>query len=102
MERLVFNHIYPVVSPQINSAQHGFMKHRSTTTQLIDTYSDISRNLDSGSQTDIIFLDFAKAFDSVPHDLIVHKLKTFGFGSNLLQWIENYLQGRYQSVMIEG
>ena len=46
MERLVFNHIYPVVSPQINSAQHGFMKHRSTTTQLIDTYSDISRNLD--------------------------------------------------------
>ena len=102
MERLVFKHIYPVVSPQINSAQHGFMKHRSTTTQLIDTYSDISRNLDSGSQTDILFLDFAKAFDSVPHDLIVHKLKTFGFASNLLQWIENYLQGRYQSVMIEG
>ena len=102
MERLVCNHIYPVVSPQINSAQHGFMKHRFTTTQLIDTYSDISRNLDSGSQTDIIFLDFAKAFDSVPHDLIVHKIKTFGFGSNLLQWIENYLQGRYQSVMKEG
>ena len=48
MERLVFNHIYPVVSPQINSAQYGFMKHRSTTTQLIDTYSDISRDLDSG------------------------------------------------------
>ena len=47
MERLVFNHIYPVVSPQINSAQHGFNKHRSTTTQLIDTYSDISRYLDS-------------------------------------------------------
>ena len=70
MERLVFDHIYPVVSLQIDSAQHGFMKHRSTTTQLIDTYSDISRNLDSGSQTDIIFLDFTKAFDSVPHDLI--------------------------------
>ena len=102
MERLVFNHIYPVVSPQINSAQHGFMKHRSTTTQLIDTYSDISTNLGSESQTDIIFLDFAKAFDSVPHDLIVHKLKIFGFGSNLLQWIGNYLQGRYHSVMIEG
>ena len=56
----------------INSAQHG-----STTTQLIDTYSDIRRNLDSGSQTDIMFLDFAsiQAFDSVPHDLIVHKFK---------------------------
>ena len=102
MERSVFNHIYPVVSPQNISAQHGFMKHRSTTTQLIYTYSDISRNLDSGSQKYIIFFDFAKAFDSVPHDLIVHELKTFGFGSNLLQWIENYLQGRYQSVMIEG
>ena len=66
------------------------------------SYSDISRKLDSGSQTDIISLDFAKAFDSVPNKLLVHKLKTFGFGSNLLQWIENYLQGRFQSVIIEG
>ena len=64
------------------------MKHRSTTIQLIDTYSDISRNLDSGSQAHIILLDFAKAFDSVPHDLIVHKLKIFCFGSNLLKWIK--------------
>ena len=58
----VFNHSYPVVSPHINSAQHGFMIHRSTTTQLIDTYSDKRRNLDSGGQTNITFLDFTKAF----------------------------------------
>ena len=64
-----------VVSTQINSAQHGFMKHRSTTTQLIDIYSDISKHLDSGGQTDIIFSHFAQAFDSVSHDLIVSKLK---------------------------
>ena len=50
---------------------------RLNTAPLIDTYSDISRNLDSGSQTDITFLDFAniEAFDSVRHDLIVHKLQ---------------------------
>ena len=62
MEQLVFNQIYPAVNPQINSAQQGFMKHRSTTTQLIDTYidtySDISRNLDSGSQTDFIIISW--------------------------------------------
>ena len=50
------------------------MKHRSTTTQQIDTYSDISGNLYSGGQTYIIFLDFAKAFDSdsVPYDIYIH------------------------------
>ena len=84
MNRLVFNHIYSVVSPLSNSAQHGFMKHHSTTTQLIDTYSDISRHLDFGSQTDIIFLDFSKAFGYVPNDLILHYLKN-GLGCNLLQ-----------------
>ena len=65
MERLVFNHIYPVVSPQINAAQHGFMKHRSTTTQLIDTYSDISRNLDSGSYIWKLYADDAKLYRNI-------------------------------------
>ena len=80
MERLVSNHVglYPLVSPMINSAQHGFIKNRSTTSQMLDMYSSIGKNLDAGVQTDIIFLDFSKAFDSVPRHLLVHKLQTFG------------------------
>ena len=102
MERLVFNHVYPFVYPMINSAQHGFIKNRSATSQMLDMYSSIGKNLDAGVQTDIIFLDFSKAFDSVPHHLLLHKLQAFGFSSTLLNWLNHYLHGRSQSVIIEG
>ena len=58
MERLVFNHVYHSVYPMMNSAQHGFIKNRSTTSQLVDMYSSMGKNMDAGIQTDIIFLDF--------------------------------------------
>ena len=51
---------------------------------------------------DIIFLDFSIAFDSVPRYLLLHKLQTFGFNSTLLNWLNNYLHNRSQSVIIEG
>ena len=85
----------------INSAQHGFIKNRSTTSQLVDMYSSIGKNMDVGIQTDIIFLDFSKAFHSVPHYLLLHKLQTLGFNSTLLHWLNNYLHNRPQSVIIE-
>ena len=53
-ERLVFNHVYQFVYPKINSAQRGFIKNRSTTSQLIDTYSSIITALDAGGQIIII------------------------------------------------
>ena len=64
-------------------------------------YSSIGKNLDAGVQTDIIFLDFSKAFDSVPHHLLLHKLQAFGFSSTLLNWLNHYLHRRSQSVIIE-
>ena len=102
MKRLIFNHVYHSVYPMINSAQHGFIKNRSTTSQLVEMYSSIGKNMDAGIQTDIIFLDFSKAFDSVPHYLLLHKLQTFGFNSTPLNWLNNYLHNRSQSVIIEG
>ena len=61
-------------TPYAGSAT-GFMEHRSTTSQPIDshTYSDSSRNLDFNGQTNITFLEIATGFDSVPHDLLAHK-----------------------------
>ena len=102
MERPVFNHVYHFVYPMINSAQHGFIKNRSTTSQMLDMYSSIGKNLDAGVQADIISLDFSKAFDSVPHHLLLHKLQALGFNSTLLNWLNHYLHGRSQSVIIEG
>ena len=58
--------------------------------------------LDSGGQTDVIYLDFTKAFDSVPHHLLIHTFQTFGFNGTLLNWFHSHLNNRYQRVLIHG
>jgi hypothetical protein len=58
--------------------QHGFRKGHSCETQLIEFVDDISKNLQEGQQTDILILDFAKAFDKVNHSLLIHKLQHYG------------------------
>ena len=102
MERLVFNHVYPVIESCISHAQHRFMHKRSTTSNLLDMCGEVGATLDQGGQTDVIFLDFSKAFDSVLHNLLIHKPRSFGFNGNLLNWIQNYLSDRHQSVIING
>lgn len=86
----------------VTTHQHGFVKSRSATTNLI-LYSDyISDALANSRQVDSIYLDFAKAFDSVDHAILIHKLINFGISGNLLNWIKSYLQERTQIVRIRG
>ena len=82
--------------------QHGFRKARSCESQLLITVDDIARNLDNGLQTDVVLLDFSKAFDKVPHQRLLHKLRHYGVTGNLLTWIGGFLQGRVQTVILEG
>ena len=65
-------------------------------------YGEVGATLDQGGQTDVIFLDFSEAFDSAPRNLLIYKLRSFGFNGNLLSWIQNYLSDRHQSVIIDG
>jgi len=58
--------------------------------------------MDSGNSIDIVFLDFAKAFDKVPHHRLILKLESQGISGKVLQWIEEWLQGRTQRVCIGG
>ena len=103
MERCMFNFLYPLVAPQIHHLQHGFMKHKSCTTQLLKVYNFIGSILDKGGQIDILFLDFSKAFDSVSHQLLLYKLRHFySIEGNTLKWIEDYLSDRTQRVLVEG
>ena len=102
MERCIYNQIYPVVEPRLSTAQHGFMKFKSCTTQLLDMYHMIGSVLDASGQADIIYLDFSKAFDSVNHKLLIHKLKAFGVNGKLLSWLHSYLSNRTQHVVLEG
>ena len=58
--------------------------------------------LDSGLGVDVIYLDYSKAFDSVPHLRLIGKLQAYGIRGNLLKWIENFLIGRQQKIILNG
>jgi retron-type reverse transcriptase len=82
--------------------QHGFRKGRSCETQLIEFVDDISKNLQEGRQTDILIMDFAKAFDKVNHSLLIHKLRYYGIDGKTTRWIQNWLEDRQQTVLLDG
>lgn len=82
--------------------QHGFMRNRSCQTNLISFYENVSRDLDSGMAVDVIYLDFAKAFDTVPHKRLLVKLRNVGLEHSICTWIENWLKDRLQRVVVNG
>ena len=82
--------------------QHGFVKNRSIVTNLINYSHYIAQSLNDGNQVDAIYLDFAKAFDSVNHELLIFKLHNFGLKGGTLHCITSYLQNRELSVRIKG
>ena len=82
--------------------QHGFRKGRSCETQLIEFMDDLTSNLEERHQTDILIMDFAKAFDKVDHSLLTHKLHHYGIRGNVNTWIKNWLKDRKQSVVVDG
>ncbi len=102
LERCILNKIYNEIIPNISRLQHGFLRGRSTVTQLLLVLEQVVQNLDNNLQTDFIYLDFSKAFDSVPHHLLIHKLKSFGISGSLLAWFTDYLHDRFQRVVLEG
>jgi Reverse transcriptase (RNA-dependent DNA polymerase) len=86
----------------ISSSQHGFVKGRSTVTNLMSVTQHISNGLDLRKQTDVIYMDFSKAFDRLDHGILLQKLSTFGLSHQLLQLFVSYLQNRQQYVFYKG
>ena len=82
--------------------QHAFRKYRSCESQLILTMNDLSKNIDRKKATDMIALDFSKAFDVIPHRRLLMKLDYYGIRSNTKNWITSFLTQRYQRVCVNG
>ena len=85
----------------LNNRQHGFRKRRSCLSQLMDHYQSLLNIMETGHAADVIYLDFAKAFDKVDHGLLIEKLTALGIGGSVLKWIHVFLTNRLQTVKVD-
>ena len=106
LERLIKDHLvdFLVKNNLIKPSQHGFLKARSCLTNILCFLEDVTKWVDEGSPVDIIYiyLDFKKAFDKVPHQRLLLKLKAHGIGNGMINWIEKWLIDRRQRVVVDG
>jgi len=93
LEQLVYNKVIPYISSFLTSHQFDFLKNRSAVQQLLLMFNNI---LSTSNQTDVVYLDFKKAFDSVLHKELLFKLRSIGISGGLWLWFESYLLNRQQ------
>jgi len=104
MEKFILEVIIKQVEEKkvIRSSQHGFTKGKSCLTNLIAFYNDVSGWVDEGRSMDVVYLYFSKAFNTVSHNIPLGKLRRCGLDEWSVRWIENWLNGRAQRVVISG
>lgn len=101
LEHIIHKHISTFLTTHsiLSSAQHGFRRGFSTVTQLVETVHDFAVTINDRKQTDVIFIDFAKAFDKISHVKLMIKLRAILKNDKLCSWIKSYLTSRYQYVI---
>lgn len=82
--------------------QHGFVRARSTATNMVSFMDDLSDSLDRRKSVDVIYTDFSKAFDRVNHYVLLSKLPSIGITGILLNWCKSYLNYRKSMVVVNG
>ena len=100
MHSLILGHLQSV-SP-LASQQWGFRSKRSTVSALLDAVNNWQQTLDNCKEICAIFFDLRKAFDSVPHSLLLNKMKSLGFDDHIMKWTFSYLCNRQQYVVLNG
>ena len=101
LEHLIVKHILSHADTHniLYPLQHGFRTGRSCETQLLEFIDDVTLNMENGKQTDILVMDFSKAFDKVSHSLLLHKLHYYDIQGELNSWIQNFLSNRKQAIV---
>lgn len=102
LERIVYNQLYSCLLPCLNPHQHGFLKGRSTVSNLILFTDFISERMDKGFQVDAIYTDYSKAFDRIDHNILLKKLLNLGISGDLYRWFTSYVLNRTQAVVLGG
>ena len=86
----------------IRSSQHGFTAGRSCLTNLLEYMEELSRLVDEGLPVNMLYLDFSKAFNLVPHRRLLVKLRGLGIQGKVASWVEEWLGDRKQRVVLNG
>ena len=86
----------------LHGKQHGFRAKRSCETQLIELVHELHNNCQSNKQTDVIVMDFSKAFDKVSHSRLLYKLEWYGITGQTYSWVQDFLKNRSQKVVLDG
>ena len=104
LEKIIKRHIdqYLNLNDLISNSQHGFRDGKSCLTNLLQLNDYVTRLLDENIPVDILYLDFSKAFDKVPHQGLMLKLRAYGLDGKILNWIESWLTDRFQRVCYGG
>ena len=97
-EAILFRRIYDCVACRLSPAQHGFMRGRSTVTNLATFTQYVAEAVDGRMQVDTVYLDFQKAFDQLDHYILLEKMRWYGFCPPLIRLMKSYLLGREQRV----
>lgn len=100
-EHVVFDKVYFAVKSIISPNQHGFVKGRSTVTNLLVFSEYCISSFSLGCQVDTVYMDISKAFDKVSHNVLLKKLSVIGFHSMFLKWVESYLSNRISFVSLD-
>ena len=85
-----------------SNKQFGFISGRSTVLQLLYVIENWTKAIDEGFSTDVVYMDYQKAFDTVPHRRLIGKLSSYGIRGETLKWVEAFLKDRRQRVVING
>ena len=104
LEHIICKHILDHLESNkiLTQLNHGFRSGYSCETQLLTTVHDLLGKFDSGSQIDMIVLDFSKAFDTVPHGKLLHKMQLYGVDGKINLWLRDFLTNRKMKVVVDG
>lgn len=100
LEKLVHSQVYSALRHSFHETQHGFLKGRSTVSNLVLLNDVLTEAMDDGAQVDVVYTDYSKAFDRIQHNMLLFKLSKMGIRGNLLRWFSSYISNRSQAVVV--
>ena len=99
-ERIIYQQINTYMKDKLSKCLTGFRKSHGTQHLLVTMLEKWKKAVDNGEYVSALFLDLSKAFDTINHDLLLAKLKAYGFSPNALKLMHSYLNNRKQQVQI--